>query len=128
MDQHLAASGITFDEAEHLARVMYRFESSELLLIGNEAVGLLKLVREGQAWELIQVQLVPKLQRLGLGAGLLREVIAEAEVAGATLSLSVLKENPARSLYERLGFVVEGEDSHEYIMSRLARPSLGHDK
>ncbi|WP_082567968.1 N-acetyltransferase [Pelomonas sp. Root1217] len=122
MDEHLAASGITVDEAEHLARVMYRFESSELLLVGNEAVGLLKLAREGQEWELIQVQLVPRLQRQGLGAGILREVIAEAEVAGAALSLSVLKANPARSLYEHLGFVVEGEDGHEYFMRRLARP------
>ena len=50
---------------------------------------------------------------------MLEGVIADARKAGVDVVLSVLKANPARSLYERLGFLVEGEDSHEYFM-RLA--------
>ena len=40
-----------------------------------------------------------------------------ADRAGVTLGLSVLKANPAKRLYEQLGFSVVGEDAHEFHMA-----------
>jgi len=97
---------------------MYRFECAELLLQDGVPAGLLKVARDGSDWQIIQIQLIPELQGRGLGAELLSEVIAEAVAAEATLRLSVLKANPARALYERLGFVVEGESDNQYNMRR----------
>lgn len=120
MDRHLQASGASTSEADHQSRLMYRFECAELLLQGDVPVGLLKVARDGLDWQLIQIQLIPELQGRGLGAELLSEVIAEADAAGATLRLTVLKANPARALYERFGFVVEGESEYQYNMRRKA--------
>ena len=38
---------------------------------------------------------------------------------GKNIELTVLKDNPAKNLYERLGFIITGEDEHEYFMQRL---------
>jgi ribosomal protein S18 acetylase RimI-like enzyme len=50
----------------------------------------------------------------------LREVIEEAAKNGCDMKLSVLKANPAKSLYERLGFKVIGQDEYEYQVVRSA--------
>jgi ribosomal protein S18 acetylase RimI-like enzyme len=120
MDRHLIASGAGTSECDHLARLMYRFDCAEVLLEDDVPVGLLKLSRDGRDWRLIQIQLVPGLQGRGFGTRLLQEVVAEADSAEASLTLSVHKANPARRLYERLGFVVESESKHEYNMRRQA--------
>jgi ribosomal protein S18 acetylase RimI-like enzyme len=122
MDEHLSASGADMSESEHLDRLMYRFECAEVLMQAGVRVGLLKVARDGPEWKVIQIQLVPELQGQGLGAELLHQIIREANAAKATLGLSVLKANPARSLYERLGFVIESESGPEYNMRWHPRP------
>lgn len=119
MTAHQIASGIVPSEEERLRRVLVRFECAKVVLLDGRAVGLLKVARDGQDWELIQVQLDPTYQGKGLGELLIRSVIAEAKAAGAALRLSVLRNNPAQRLYERLGFVVVGEAPHSFTM-RLA--------
>ena len=120
MDAHLSASGASTDDDEHLARLMDRFDCAEVLLQDGVPVGLLKVSRDSAQWKLIQIQLVPELQGQGLGADLLAKIIAEADNANVTVALSVLKTNPARALYERLGFAVVGETEHEFDMLRQA--------
>lgn len=116
MDAHLAASNIAVDEDEHRRRVRHRLDCAEIILCDGKPSGLLKVARDGKAWLLVQVQLAPELQGQGLGARLIEDIIAEARRAGASLQLDVLKTNPARRLYERLGFVVIGEDGHNVDM------------
>ena len=98
MDAHLAASGADSSEDEHRARLMYRFDCAEVLLHGDVPIGLLKVARDGSRWKIIQIQLAPARQGLGLGNKLLAAVIEEADAAGAALTLSVLKANPAKAL------------------------------
>ena len=43
-------------------------------------------------------------------------LLAEAKRIGAAVKLSVLKSNPARSLYQRLGFVIVGENDQSLLM------------
>jgi ribosomal protein S18 acetylase RimI-like enzyme len=118
MNGHLVASGAQVDDAHHVARLMHRFECAELLLRDGAPVGLLKVSRDALEWVVIQIQLVPACQGGGIGAALLAEVIEQATQAGADLTLSVLKANPARALYERLGFVIERENGFSYEMRR----------
>ena len=116
MDRHLAASAVEMSEEEHLRRVLLRFECAQIILVDGKPSGLLKVARDEKSWHLIQIQVVPHLQGSGLGSRLLREIAAEARDAGASVELDVLKVNPARSLYERLGFVVTAENSHSFDM------------
>jgi len=116
MVPHQVASGSVSSEAELISRVLVRYESAQIVLVEGQPVGLFKAPRDGLQWEVLQVQLSPQWQRQGLGTLLLQRVIAEAQSAGATLRLSVIKANPARRLYERLGFAVVEEREHAYTM------------
>ena len=123
MNPHLLASGVTPSVAEHERRILFRFDCAEIIELGGGAIGLLKIVRDGKDRCLIQIQLKPGLQGQGLGTQLIQSLIDEARKAEASLSLQVLKANPARRLYERLGFAVLTETTHAYPM-RLERHVL----
>lgn len=113
MDGHFRASGVDVTREQHLERVRARFECAQIIEHEGRAAGLFKVARDGLDWQLIQIQLAPELQRRGVGERLIESLIAEARGAGATLSLFVLHANPARRLYERLGFRVVQQGEHE---------------
>ena len=117
MSPHLAASGVPSSEAEHLRRIHASFHCASVILQAGDPIGLLKVVREGSQWDLVQVQLLPSLQGKGVGTKILQSLIEEARSNGASLRLSVLKANPARHLYEPVGFAVVGETADSYQMA-----------
>ena len=121
MREHLERAGIGVDEKALATRVLDHFECAEIIMIGGKAVGLLKVNREGAVWDLIQIQLLPHLQGKGVGRKLIERLLSEAAAAGASVKLSVLKGNPAKKLYEQLGFRVVREGAKEYFMRHSQR-------
>ena len=119
MAPHHAAAGIEQSIAEHEARVRDRLDCAQVIDLGAEPVGLLKLLRDQGEWQVMQLQLLPAHQGQGIGSRLLTAVVEQADAAGVGLSLWVLKVNPARRLYERLGFAVVGEEPLAWKMRRL---------
>lgn len=120
MTPHQVASGAEASEQERHERVHYRFDCAQLIELDAQPVGTLKVARDGLDWHLVQNQIAPSLQGQGIGTALIRQLIAEARAAGASLRLNVLHTNPARRLYERLGFRVTGEGEHDYVMHLAA--------
>jgi GNAT superfamily N-acetyltransferase len=116
MHPHLLASGLIPSLEEDMRRVLLRFDCAQVILLANKPVGLLKVSRDGMDWDLIQIQLTPSLQGQGFGAQLIQSIISQARQAGASLKLDVLKANPARRLYERLGFTTIAETVHLFEM------------
>lgn len=116
MDPHHRAAGIFQTPAEMQERVRSHWDEASVIEVEGRAVGLWKLWRRPDAWWILQVQLMPEQQNRGVGAALIRRLQAEAREARMPLKLKVLKTNPALRLYERLGFVVVGEDEHGYEM------------
>jgi GNAT superfamily N-acetyltransferase len=104
MNEHIERVGQVADDAAHRARVMVNFEAAKIVCLGAEPIGLLKDYRADDEWVLVQIQLLPEHQGKGIGEQLIRTVLAQAEAAGLPVALSVLRGNPARRLYERLGF------------------------
>ncbi len=137
MLEHLRSAGAPDDEASLLARVEYRLEDAQLAYLGDELIGLFKAhpmdqatdqatnQAVGRAWMLVQVQIAPARQGQGWGAALIRRLQERAATENRAVILHVLKTNPARRLYERLGFVIEGEalDGLEYVMRWTSAPS-----
>jgi len=65
---------------------------------------------------IMDIALMPEVRGHGIGSDLLRALIAEAEASGRTLSIHVEHNNPARRLYERLGFRPAGEHGVYVLM------------
>ena len=76
----------------------------------------------GTEIHLASIRLLPEFQRRGIGTALIRDLLEHAE---KPVTLQVLKVNPARSLYERLGFEVfdENETHHKMINRTLFQAS-----
>jgi ribosomal protein S18 acetylase RimI-like enzyme len=70
-------------------------------------IGRLYVARRAEAWHLIEIALLPAVQRRGIGAALVVAIQKAAADAGAQLlDLEVANENVgAAALYARLGFV-----------------------
>lgn len=117
MGPHVAAAGLDASAEAQLARVMHRFDCAQLVLADGQPAGLLKLAKAPREWTLLQLQVAADARGKGLGQQLIEGVLAEAAEAGVRVRLSVLKANPARRLYERLGFTVTGEDDLEFHMA-----------
>jgi ribosomal protein S18 acetylase RimI-like enzyme len=124
MNPHLAASGVALSDEEHAQRVLWHYDSAEVLVEKNELIGLVKVVRNGASWELLQIQLSPAKQGQGIGTQVVEQLVSEAQFAQATLTLSVLRANPARRLYERLGFVVIKEKADSFEMQLAPTQSI----
>jgi ribosomal protein S18 acetylase RimI-like enzyme len=68
--------------------------------------------------DLIEVR--PEFQSRGIGGQVLLAACREAAASGMDATLQVRKGNPARRLYERLGFVTDGSTETHFLMRRSA--------
>lgn len=92
-----------------------RFDVVEL---DGLAIGRLYLADLGEELRIVDIALLPMWCGRGIGSALLADVLAEADAAARPVSLHVEHWNPARRLYERLGFVPVSEDSVYVLMRR----------
>lgn len=116
MEEYLLKSGLSTDEESHLARIRYKFDSAKIACLFDEPIGLFKYCYSNTCCEIIQVQIDPAYQGNGYGAMLIKSVISESSDIGLPLKLSVLKSNPAFTLYSRLGFTVASQSETEHTM------------
>jgi GNAT superfamily N-acetyltransferase len=65
---------------------------------------------------LARIFLLPEAQGHGIGTRLVRTVRDSAHRRSLPVALTILKVNPARRLYERLGFTVVGETETHFRM------------
>jgi ribosomal protein S18 acetylase RimI-like enzyme len=98
----------TWDDTSQQAGFDGKFDPAEIQVIavdGRDA-GYLSVARGKQEFQLFNLMINPEFQNQGLGATVLRGLLAEARSLGIPVRLQVLRVNPARRLYERLGFAV----------------------
>lgn len=122
MDAHLATAGLPHDDEAHMARILYHFEDARIVMLDGAAAGLLKAYRDDDAWYVVQVQVAAPYRGQGLGERLLLSVLRQADAAGLPTRLDVLRANPARRLYERLGFRIVDDQGTQYHMQRPVHP------
>jgi GNAT superfamily N-acetyltransferase len=80
-----------------------------VLLLGGVPAGAAIVYRTQSEMRLIDIALLAGFRNRGMGGKWIAELIAEARSATLPLRLSVFHGNPARHLYERLGFVPRDE-------------------
>jgi GNAT superfamily N-acetyltransferase len=96
---------------------------TSVIEVRSERAGRLRVTRTADYFELSGIQLLPGVQRRGIGSDIIEGLKAQAAAAGVPLELAVEKDNPdARRLYERLGFVQVGETEDECKLRWSPRP------
>jgi ribosomal protein S18 acetylase RimI-like enzyme len=94
----------------------YAHATFDVVLVDGEPAGRLIVTRSEAAVHVVDIALLPEHRRRGIGTRLLGALIAEA--GDRPLTIHVELGNPARSLYERLGFVPVSEHGIHVLMER----------
>jgi SAM-dependent methyltransferase len=109
-----------WDESDQDRRFDAAFatDGRSIVELEGRPVGTLRLGRDERGLRVDDVEVAPGHQGRGIGTRLLRDVLAEADREGLPVRLRVLRTSPARRLYLRLGFAVEGETDTHVLMAR----------
>jgi ribosomal protein S18 acetylase RimI-like enzyme len=91
-------------------------ERIQVIEVEREPAGFLELDVRDDCLFVTNLELLPAYQGKGIGGELLRSVQTEAAASRLPVRLQVLRVNPARRLYERLGFRQTGETDTHYQM------------
>ena|SRR5688572_14867959 len=123
LSAYLAARGTPWDSGLYLASWN---ELENLVILADDRVaGVLRLWAAGDALEIRDLQVDPACQGQGIGAWAIQQAKSLAADRGFGLvRLRVFEENPARSLYARLGFESEAIVGGKVHMS-FALPPVG---
>lgn len=100
---------LTHDWKPHVFRDTFDPSVTSIIQLDGEDIGMFKVHRQLECIYLADIQIHPQHQNQGIGAHLIQGLIDEASAIEIPVKLRVLKGNPARGLYEKLGFKVDQE-------------------
>jgi predicted acetyltransferase/N-acetylglutamate synthase-like GNAT family acetyltransferase len=98
----------------------WRLDETRIIKYAGDDVGWLQTKPAEDAVFIASIYLDIPFHGRGIGTQVMRIVIDEARRDGKAVTLGVVKINPARRLYERLGFRTTGEDEYKFYMRRDA--------
>jgi GNAT superfamily N-acetyltransferase len=91
-----------------------------IVVLDGTDVGWVQTIREQDELFVGQMFVDGRFQRKGIGTEVMKRLISEATAFNLAVRLNVVRINPARRLYERLGFRVTHEDDRKFYMKRDA--------
>jgi ribosomal protein S18 acetylase RimI-like enzyme len=109
-----------FLRMQHHARTLgYAAQHPEatdsIIMVDNEPVGRMLVDRSSEGVWLVDIALLKTWRGKGIGTDMVRELI-ESATTEKPVRLHVSTVNPARTLYERLGFVTVQENGGYFLM------------
>lgn len=103
----------------HLGQWLDALPRSSIAVSGDEPAGYIFWEERDDTAVVASVNVAPEHRRRGLGVMLLRRFEAEARDAGLHLAqVGVVRHNPARMLYDRLGYRKVSEEGRYDIMMK----------
>jgi ribosomal protein S18 acetylase RimI-like enzyme len=112
-----------WDDNWQRQRFEEKFDPELLQIIEHDSqpIGYISVRRPGTEIFLAAIEIGPAFQNRGVGTRLISNLLHEADCLSIPVKLLVLKVNPARRLYERLGFQCTGETTTHFAMKREPR-------
>lgn len=93
-----------FDAQHRHYQAYYGQARFDIIECGGEPAGRLYVAREAGEIRVIDITLLDAWRGRGIGSTLLGELLAEAAASGRSVTIHVEENNPAFTLYQRLGF------------------------
>lgn len=116
------------DEFEHRRfRENHDVGKAQIVVVDGEDAGWIELAQGDDEIDIKGIYLLPAFQGRGVGRMILKRVIAQGNAEALSVRLSVAKINPARRLYERLGFVIKKESDFKFYMEFNVDAKRGGD-
>lgn len=97
---------------------------ASILAVNDQNVGWVHMRESDTEIELCQLHIIPEMQNRGIGSTIVKRFLSRAQTNEKKMTLEVMKNNRARSLYERLGFIQTGENQFKIKLEWREQPSL----
>ena len=107
-----------WNEAKEREKAADELAHAEIIMVGQSRVGVLKVIPRTDELHLHQMQILPEFQKMGIGAELVQHIIIRSEKSRKPITLFVMKNTPAKKLYEQFGFMVSHDFEHNCKMCR----------
>jgi GNAT superfamily N-acetyltransferase len=88
----------------------------QVITLDGEDIGVISIDHKMDEIFLRIIEIHPNYQRQGLGTAIIQTIIDDATRQMKPVALRVLKVNPAKRLYQRLGFRIVEETPTHYIL------------
>jgi ribosomal protein S18 acetylase RimI-like enzyme len=106
-------------EAQHAYWTAHYTDTSwDVIEQDGKPIGRLYVARWPDDIRIVDIAILPEHRRGGIGTALIRGIFEEGDASGRKVSTHVEMFNPARALYERLGFSLAGEHGVYLRMER----------
>jgi ribosomal protein S18 acetylase RimI-like enzyme len=111
---------LKLDKEQQVASFRRQWQLTQVRIITRDGadIGWLQCMTRDGSFYLGQLFVEARMQRRGLGTAVMKCLIGEANRARQAMTLGVVKINPAKRLYERLGFRITHQDEHKFYMRR----------
>lgn len=90
-----------------------------VVVLEGKDIGVISIEQREDEVFLSKIYILPEYQRQGIGTYLINAVLDRAFRSGLPVMLHVLKVNPAKKLYERIGFVEVEETETHFLMKAI---------
>ncbi len=90
----------------------------QIIMKDGFAIGVIWVTGKNDHIALNEIQLLPEFQDKGIGSTLMLRELENAREKNLPIRLRMLKENRARSLYERLGFILYDETDVHFFLEK----------
>ena len=100
-----------------------QFEPKNIRIIEKDevSIGVIEFLEREHELCINNVQVDPVFQNKGIGSTILNRIIDDCNPEQRVVKLQVLKVNPAKLFYERLGFEIVGKTKTHFIMEKSLR-------
>jgi ribosomal protein S18 acetylase RimI-like enzyme len=116
LDQQFRAQTLHYEN-------LYRGARRAIVLFEDKPAGRLYLFQMNNDLRIVDISLLSEYRGRGIGTALLRGILERAQATGSKVSIHVEIFNPAKRLYERLGFVPAAPEGVYLLMEwRPERP------
>lgn len=99
---------------------------AQAVIADGQIVGSIDVAWTVDALHVVRMEMDPDFQSRGIGRAILSDLLVEARQRGLPARLEVFAHNPARRLYERLGFRETGRDGPSVEMEWQPPDDAGH--
>ena len=99
-----------------LFRESFETERAKVIIFEGKDAGFLDVAERETETVLISIRLLPEFQNKGIGTKVIRDILNKSHEKNKPVRLQVLKINPAKTLYNRLGFEIFGETETHFLM------------
>jgi ribosomal protein S18 acetylase RimI-like enzyme len=114
-----------WDEERILSRFAdgFKLEQIKVLRRAGGDIGWMQVSETEEEMHLDQLHLIDGARNQKIGSHLIRMLQDQAKAVDKRLALNVIRGNPAKALYERLGFQTDGGDEEKIRMLWSGEPA-----